>query len=105
MYFRRQQLNGTKCNANVLMVKTLIIREQFHQIVIDIGELLCRTKRGNRFILNVIDEGIRYPEAFVLLSVEAQRIVETQRIAECFVSKFLSVEAQRIEEAQRIVEA
>ena len=79
MYFRRQQLNGTKCNANVLMVKTPIIKEQFNKIVIDIGELLCRTKRGNMFILNVIDEGIRYPEVFVLLSIEVQGI------AECFV--------------------
>jgi hypothetical protein len=61
------------------MVKTSIIKEQFNKIVIDIGELLCRTKRGNMFILNVIDEGIRYPEVFVLLSIEVQRI------AECFV--------------------
>jgi len=73
------QKTAIKRNANVLMVKIPIINEQFNKIVIDIGELLCRTKRGNRFILNVIDEGIRYPEVFVLLSIEEQRI------AECFV--------------------
>jgi hypothetical protein len=45
------------------MVKTPIIREPFSKIAIDIVGPLSRTKKGNKYILTVIDEGTRYPEA------------------------------------------
>jgi hypothetical protein len=42
------------------MVKTPIIREPFSKIAIDIAGPLSRTKKGNKYILIVIDEGTRY---------------------------------------------
>jgi hypothetical protein len=46
------------------MVKTPIIRKPFSKIAIDIVGPLSRTKKGNKYILTVIDEGTRYTEAF-----------------------------------------
>jgi transposase InsO family protein len=59
------------------MVKTPIIREPFSKIAIDIVGPLSRTKKGNKYILTVIDEGTRYPEAFPLPSIEAERIAQS----------------------------
>jgi transposase InsO family protein len=59
------------------MVKTTIIRETFSKIAIDIVGPLSRTKKGNKYILTVIDEGTRYPEAFPLPSIEAERIAQS----------------------------
>jgi hypothetical protein len=61
-------------NVKVPMVKTPIIREPFSKIAIDIVGPLSRTKKGNKYILTVIDKGTRYPEAFPLQSIEAERI-------------------------------
>jgi hypothetical protein len=44
-------------NVKVPMVKTPIIREPFSKIAIDIVGPLSRTKKGNKYILTVIDEG------------------------------------------------
>jgi hypothetical protein len=65
----------TPDNVKVPMVKTPIIREPFSKIAIDIAGPLSRTKKRNKYILIVIDEGTRYPEAFPLPSIEAERIV------------------------------
>jgi hypothetical protein len=46
-------------------------------IAIDIVGPLSRTKKGNKYILTVIDEGTRYPEAFPLPSIEAERIAQS----------------------------
>jgi hypothetical protein len=64
-------------NVKVPMVKTPIIREPFSKIAIDIVGPLSRTKKGNKYILTVIDEGTRYPEAFPLPSIEAERIAQS----------------------------
>jgi hypothetical protein len=59
------------------MMKTPIIREPFSKIAIDIAGPLSRTKKGNKYIVIVIDEGTRYPEAFPLPSIEAERIAQS----------------------------
>ena len=59
------------------MVKTPIIRKPFSKIAIDIVGPLSRTKKGNKYILTVIDEGTRYTEAFPLPSIEAERIAQS----------------------------
>jgi hypothetical protein len=59
------------------MVKTPIIREPFSKIAMDIVGPLSRTKKGNKYILTVIDEGTTYPEAFPLPSIEAERIAQS----------------------------
>jgi hypothetical protein len=64
-------------NVKVPMVKTTIIREPFSKIAIDIVGPLSRTKKGNKYILTVIDEGTRYPEAFPLPSIEAERMAQS----------------------------
>jgi hypothetical protein len=56
---------------------TPIIRKPFSKIAIDIVGPLSRTKKGNKYILIVIDEGTRYPEAFPLPSIEAERIAQS----------------------------
>jgi transposase InsO family protein len=59
------------------MVKTPIIREPFSKIAIDIVGPLSRTKKGNKYILTVIDEGTRYTKAFPLPSIEVDRIAQS----------------------------
>jgi hypothetical protein len=62
------------------MVKTPIIRKPFSKIAIDIVGPLSRTKKGNKYILTVIDEGTRYTEAFPLPSIEAERIAQSSKL-------------------------
>ena len=71
------QRTSTRDNVKVPMVKTPIIREPFSKIAIDIVGPLSRTKKGNKYILTVIDEVTRYPEAFPLPSIEAERIAQS----------------------------
>ena len=58
-------------------MKMPFIREPFSKIATDIVGPLSRTKKGNTYILTVIDEGTRYPEAFPLPSIEAERIAQS----------------------------
>ena len=60
-------------NVKVPMVKTPIIREPFSKIAIDIVGPLSRTKKGNKYILTVIDEDTRNPKPFPLPSIEVGR--------------------------------
>jgi hypothetical protein len=64
------------------MMKTSIIKEPFSKIATDIVGPLSRIKKGNKYILTVIDEGTRYPEAFPLPSIEAERT--TQSLVQLF---------------------
>ncbi|XP_062594943.1 uncharacterized protein LOC134256302, partial [Saccostrea cucullata] len=59
------------------MVNTPIITDPFSKIAMDIVGPLNRTTQGNKYILTVIDEATRYPEAFALPSCEAERIADT----------------------------
>lgn len=40
----------------------------------DIVGPLAKTKKGNRFILTIVDDATRYPEAFVLKSCDAESV-------------------------------
>ena len=68
---------STRDNVKVPMMKTSIIREPFCKIYIDIVGPLSRTKKGNTYILKIIDEDTRYPEDFPLPSIEAERIAQS----------------------------
>lgn len=59
------------------MVKTPIISDPFSKIAMDIVGPRNRTTQGNKYILTIIDEATRYPEAFALPSCEAERIADT----------------------------
>jgi hypothetical protein len=46
------------------MIKTPVISEPFAKISMDIVGPLSRTKAGNKFILTIIDDATRFPEAY-----------------------------------------
>ncbi|XP_033739131.1 uncharacterized protein LOC117326489 [Pecten maximus] len=50
------------------------VGQPFGKIAMDIVGPLPMTKSRNRFILTVVDDATRYPEAFPLPSIEAERI-------------------------------
>ena len=58
------------------LITTPIIQEPFRKISMDIVGPLDRTKRGNKYILTVVDEATRYPEAFPLKNIEAKTIAD-----------------------------
>ena len=53
-----------------------IIQNPWTRIAIDIVGPLPRTKRGNRFILTVMDFSSRYPEAFPMRKVDAPSVCD-----------------------------
>ena len=54
-----------------------IISDPFYKISMYIVGPLSRTKKGNRFILTIMDDATRYPEAFALKNVDAETIANT----------------------------
>lgn len=54
------------------MITTPVVREPFSKISMDIVEPLNRTTKGNRFILTIVNDDTRYPEAFALKSCDAE---------------------------------
>ena len=46
----------------------------FRKISMDVVGPLPRTSHGNKFIITVIDDATRYPEAFAMPSVEAEKV-------------------------------
>lgn len=67
------------------MVNTPIISEPFSKISMDIVEPLTRTKGGNKFILTIVDDATRYPEAYALKSCDAENV------ANCLIDLFSRV--------------
>lgn len=67
------------------MINTPIISEPFSKISMDIVGPLDRTKKGNRFILTIVDDATRYPEAYALKSCDAENI------ANCLIDLFSRV--------------
>ena len=53
-----------------------IVREPFSEIMIDCVGPLPKTKRGNEYLLTIMDTATRYPEAFPLRSIRAKVIAE-----------------------------
>ena len=48
----------------------------FERIAMDLVGPLPRSRRGNWYILKIVDYATRYPEAFALRSTEAERIAK-----------------------------
>lgn len=71
------------------MITTPVISEPFSKISMDIVGPLNRTKKGNKYILTIVDDATRYPEAFPLKSCEAENI------ATCLIDLFSRVGVPR----------
>jgi hypothetical protein len=56
------------------MIKTPVISEPFAKISMDIVGPLSRTKAGNKFILTIVDDATRFPEAYALNSCDAENV-------------------------------
>ncbi|KAL3879165.1 hypothetical protein ACJMK2_031474 [Sinanodonta woodiana] len=56
------------------MVCPPVITEPFSEIAMDIAGPLARTKSGHKYILTVVDDATRYPEAFPLKDMEATSV-------------------------------
>ena len=65
---------GRVRRANLIPVPP--ITEPFQRIAIDIVGPLNRTKRGNRYILTVIDYGTKFPEAIPLKYIDSENVAE-----------------------------
>ncbi|XP_047476425.1 uncharacterized protein LOC125030432 [Penaeus chinensis] len=53
-----------------------VLKEPFSKIVIDCVGPLPKTKRGNKFLLTIIDVATRYPEAFPLRRITTKNVVK-----------------------------
>ena len=53
----------------------LITSEPFQKVVIDCVGPLPKTKRGNEYILTLMDPATRYPEAIPIKNISAKTIV------------------------------
>lgn len=58
------------------LVPLPVVTTPFHRIAMDMIRLLPPTKEGYQYILTVVDNGTRYPEAFPLKSTTSQDIAE-----------------------------
>ena len=70
---KRSVAKGRVRKANLIPVPH--ITEPFQRIAIDIVGPLNRTKRGNRYILTVIDYGTKFPEAIPLNYIDSEALV------------------------------
>ena len=50
------------------------VKEPFARIIIDIVGPLPRTKEGNRYLLTILDQATRYPEAVPLKEISATTV-------------------------------
>ncbi|KAK3091449.1 hypothetical protein FSP39_019925 [Pinctada imbricata] len=66
-----------RTNVKAPMINTPIISEPFFKISMDIVGPLARSKKGNRFILTIVDDATRYPEAFALKSCDAESVANS----------------------------
>ena len=55
-----------------------VIRKPFTRIAMDIVRPLKRTKRGNKYVLVVMDYATKWPEAFALKNIVSETIVDCQ---------------------------
>ena len=68
---------GAKQNRKKAPLQPLpVINEPFRRVAIDIVGPLNRTKKGNKFILTLMDFATRYPEAVPLKRIDARTVAE-----------------------------
>ena len=53
-----------------------VVKEPFHEVLIDIVGPLPKTKSGNTCILTILDRTTRYPEAIPLRTFKAEKVVK-----------------------------
>ena len=68
------QRDNSRRQGKVTMVSMPLISCPFEQIAMDLIGPLPRSKRGNKYMLTIVDYATRYPEAVALPSTEASRI-------------------------------
>jgi len=54
-----------------------VVSEPFTKISMDIVGPLARTKKRHRFILTIVDDATRYPEAFALKTIDTVTVANT----------------------------
>ena len=69
--------HGAKANRTKAPLQPLpAIDEPFQRVAVDIVGPLKRTKRGNRYILTLMDFASRYPEAIPLRRIDAETVAD-----------------------------
>ena len=69
--------HGAKANRTKAPLQPLpAIDEPFQRVAVDIVGPLKRTKRGNRYILTLMDFASRYPEAIPLCRIDAETVAD-----------------------------
>lgn len=53
-----------------------VMEEPFSKVMIDCVGPLPRTKKGNEYLLTIMDVGTRFPEAVPLCSINTRPVVE-----------------------------
>ena len=71
---QRSVAKGKARKAHLISIPP--ISEPFARVAIDIIGPLNRTKRGNRFILTLVDYGTKFPEAIPLKSLDSESVAE-----------------------------
>ena len=72
-----QRTAKQRSGEKVPMISPPIISEPFKKIAMDIVGPLSRTKKGNKYILTIVNEATTYPEAFPLKNIEAKTVATT----------------------------
>ena len=70
------QKTARPIHQKVPMVSIPVVSEPFHRIAMDLVGPLERTRKGNKFILVIVDYATRYPEAIPLKTIDAETIAE-----------------------------
>ena len=63
-------------NSKVPLISVPVVSEPLKKVAIDIIGPLPKSKKGNRYILTLVDYATRYPEAVALSTIDTETIVD-----------------------------
>ena len=63
-------------NSKVPLISVPVVSEPFKQVAVDIIGPLPKSKKGNRYILTLVDYATRYPEAVALSTIDTETIAD-----------------------------
>ena len=63
-------------NSKVAHISVPVVSEPFKKVAIDIIGPLPKSKKGNRYILTLVDYATRYPEAATLYTIDTETIAD-----------------------------
>ena len=63
-------------NSKVPLISVPVVSEPFKKVAIDIIGPLPKSKKGNRYILTLVDYATRYPEAAALSTIDTETIAD-----------------------------